>query len=154
MSRGIRLEGTSAGKYLDGIPGTKDSRRDEPGRKNEWIRKKQRNMNPPQWKRGHGTLLNQDSIQQIQNKHMTRMIKGIARVSETGSKYEQGAKCSRNYWQQIIRNDSWCSAQFSCAFSTKSLFPDKNQKKHTSHEHSKWQLSRTKLKLKSCKELR
>src|SRR6187402_2700356 len=26
-----------------------------------------------------------------------RMILGIAGVSETGSKYEQGAKCSRNY---------------------------------------------------------
>jgi hypothetical protein len=36
ISRGIRLEGTNAGKYLDDdIPGTKGSRRDEPGRKNE-----------------------------------------------------------------------------------------------------------------------
>jgi hypothetical protein len=30
-------------------------------------------------------LVDQDSTQQIQNKHMTRMIKGIARVSETVS---------------------------------------------------------------------
>ena len=65
------------------------------------------------------------------------MIKGIAGVSETGSKYEQGAKCSRNYWEQIIRIDSWCSAQFSCAFSTKTFISGEEPKKHTTHEHSK-----------------
>ena len=75
-------------------------------------------------------------------RYITRMIKGIARVSETGSKYEQGAKCSKNYWQQIIRIDSWCFAQFSCAFSTKIFISREEPKKHTSHEHSKRQLSR------------
>ena len=62
------------------------------------------------------------------------MIKGIAGVSETGSKYEQGAKWSKNYWQQIIRIDSWCSAQFSVPSVPRPLFPEKNQKNilHTS----------------------
>jgi hypothetical protein len=66
-----------------------------------------------------------------------RMIKGIAGVSETNSKYEQGAKCSRNYWQQITRIDSWCSPQFSCALSIKTFISEEEPKKHTTHEHSK-----------------
>jgi hypothetical protein len=52
------------------------------------------------------TLLTQDSMQQTEQAQeiagKKRIVKGIAGVSETGSKYEQGAKCSRNYWQQII----------------------------------------------------
>jgi hypothetical protein len=90
-------------------------------------------MKPPQGKRGHGTLLNQDSIQQIQNKHITRMIKGIARVSKTVSKYEQG-----QMYQELLTANHTNLLMVFCpillCLQYRSLFPEKNQKNilHTS----------------------
>ena len=62
------------------------------------------------------------------------MIKGIARVSETGSKYEQGAKWARTIGSKSYESTHGVLPNSLVPFIPRSLFPEKNQKNilHTS----------------------